>query len=119
MAGGQATVRAGPLAALLARAPWAAGCPAGTVRCRQPSTSLTALWLLSQSRAAKAKKGDALLFFSLKPDGKLDAASMHTGCPVVKGVKWTGVCCTGPRWWDFSVQLGAGSGGQAQQMPDG
>ena len=40
--------------------------------------------------AAKAKKGDALLFFSLKPDGKLDAASMHTGCPVVKGVKWTG-----------------------------
>ncbi|KAI7843911.1 hypothetical protein COHA_002453 [Chlorella ohadii] len=39
--------------------------------------------------AAKAKKGDALLFFSLKPDGKLDAASLHTGCPVVKGVKWT------------------------------
>ncbi|PRW56157.1 Prolyl 4-hydroxylase subunit alpha-1 [Chlorella sorokiniana] len=39
--------------------------------------------------AAKPKKGDALLFFSLKPDGKLDAASMHTGCPVVKGVKWT------------------------------
>ena len=39
---------------------------------------------------AKPKKGDALLFFSLKPDGKLDAASMHTGCPVVKRVKWTG-----------------------------
>lgn len=51
-------------------------------------------WLLPPTLpaplAAKAKKGDALLFFSLKPDGKLDAASLHTGCPVVKGVKWTG-----------------------------
>lgn len=40
--------------------------------------------------AAVPKKGDALLFFSLKPEGKLDSASMHTGCPVVKGIKWTG-----------------------------
>ena len=39
--------------------------------------------------AAKAKKGDALLFFSLTPDGHSDQASMHTGCPVVSGVKWT------------------------------
>jgi len=39
--------------------------------------------------AARPKKGDALLFFSLKPDGSHERASMHTGCPVVRGVKWT------------------------------
>lgn len=39
--------------------------------------------------AAKPKRGDALLFFSLNPDGSHDMAAMHTGCPVVKGVKWT------------------------------
>ena len=40
--------------------------------------------------AAKPKKGDALLFFSLLPDGETDNAAMHTGCPVIDGVKWTG-----------------------------
>jgi prolyl 4-hydroxylase len=39
--------------------------------------------------AAKSKKGDALLFYSLKLDGSSDPAAMHTGCPVIKGVKWT------------------------------
>ncbi|PSC72823.1 Prolyl 4-hydroxylase subunit alpha-1 [Micractinium conductrix] len=39
--------------------------------------------------AAKPKKGDAMVFFSLKPDSKLDDASLHTGCPVIKGIKWT------------------------------
>ncbi|KAI8476888.1 MAG: hypothetical protein J3K34DRAFT_516155 [Monoraphidium minutum] len=34
-------------------------------------------------------KGDALLFFSLKPDGKThDVASLHAGCPVIRGTKW-------------------------------
>ncbi len=40
--------------------------------------------------AAKPKKGDAMVFFSLKPDSSMDDASLHTGCPVIKGVKWTG-----------------------------
>lgn len=40
--------------------------------------------------AAKPKKGDALLFYSLKPDGKTqDDLAMHTGCPLISGVKWT------------------------------
>ncbi|GMH41967.1 hypothetical protein BSKO_09886 [Bryopsis sp. KO-2023] len=40
--------------------------------------------------AAKPKKGDALLFFSLFPDGTTgDPASTHTGCPILEGVKWT------------------------------
>jgi hypothetical protein len=37
----------------------------------------------------KASRGDALLFFSLKPDGTTsDSASLHAGCPVIKGTKW-------------------------------
>ena len=39
--------------------------------------------------AFKPKAGDALLFFSLNPDGTHQPASMHTGCPVIKGQKWT------------------------------
>lgn len=31
-----------------------------------------------------------MVFFSLKPDSTMDDASLHTGCPVIKGVKWTG-----------------------------
>lgn len=39
--------------------------------------------------AAKPKKGDAMVFFSLRPDMKLDDTSLHTGCPVISGIKWT------------------------------
>jgi prolyl 4-hydroxylase len=39
--------------------------------------------------AVKPKKGDALLFYSAKPDGSHDEASLHTGCPVISGIKWT------------------------------
>ncbi|KAK9812070.1 hypothetical protein WJX73_002934 [Symbiochloris irregularis] len=39
--------------------------------------------------AVRPKKGDALLFYSLKPDGGQDPTSMHTGCPTLTGVKWT------------------------------
>ncbi|PNW83828.1 hypothetical protein CHLRE_04g217931v5 [Chlamydomonas reinhardtii] len=39
--------------------------------------------------AFRPKKGDALMFWSIKPDGTHDPLSLHTGCPVVTGVKWT------------------------------
>lgn len=39
--------------------------------------------------AAKPKKGDAILFHSLRPDGSSDPYALHTGCPVVRGSKWT------------------------------
>ncbi|XP_039141417.1 probable prolyl 4-hydroxylase 3 [Dioscorea cayenensis subsp. rotundata] len=39
--------------------------------------------------SVKPKKGDALLFWSLKPDGSLDTTSLHGGCPVLKGYKWS------------------------------
>lgn len=38
--------------------------------------------------AAKPKAGDAVLFYSFFPNKTMDPASMHTGCPVIKGIKW-------------------------------
>jgi len=37
----------------------------------------------------RPKKGDALLFWSLQPNGLLDTYSKHAGCPVLRGEKWT------------------------------
>ncbi|GJP36053.1 hypothetical protein CLOM_g20587 [Closterium sp. NIES-68] len=42
-----------------------------------------------QGVAAKPVKGDALLFFSLKPSAEPDLASLHAGCPVISGEKWS------------------------------
>ncbi|TKY58320.1 prolyl 4-hydroxylase 10 [Spatholobus suberectus] len=33
----------------------------------------------------RLKMGDALLFWSMKPDATLDPSSLHGGCPVIKG----------------------------------
>ncbi|GFR51271.1 hypothetical protein Agub_g13579 [Astrephomene gubernaculifera] len=42
--------------------------------------------------AYRPKRGDALMFFDTKPDYMNgDGHSMHTGCPVVAGVKWNAV----------------------------
>ncbi|CAA6656024.1 unnamed protein product [Spirodela intermedia] len=34
-------------------------------------------------------EGDALLFWSMRPDASLDPASLHGACPVIKGNKWS------------------------------
>ncbi|KAL5557521.1 hypothetical protein UlMin_039757 [Ulmus minor] len=39
--------------------------------------------------SVKPKRGDALLFWSMKPDATLDSSSLHGGCPVIKGNKWS------------------------------
>lgn len=39
--------------------------------------------------AAKPIKGDAVLFHSIKPSGDLERKSLHTACPVIKGIKWS------------------------------
>ena len=39
--------------------------------------------------AVKARKGDALLFWSLDIDSNVDELSLHGGCPVIKGTKWS------------------------------
>ncbi|GAQ84518.1 Prolyl 4-hydroxylase alpha subunit [Klebsormidium nitens] len=36
----------------------------------------------------KPRKGDALLFYTFRPDGTHDEASLHCSCPVVRGEKW-------------------------------
>lgn len=39
--------------------------------------------------AVKPRKGDALLFHSMKPTGELEERSMHGACPVIAGEKWS------------------------------
>ncbi|XP_058201340.1 probable prolyl 4-hydroxylase 4 [Rhododendron vialii] len=39
--------------------------------------------------AVKPRKGDALLFFSLHPSAIPDPSSLHGGCPVIEGEKWS------------------------------
>lgn len=39
--------------------------------------------------SVKAKMGDALLFWSMRPDATLDPSSLHGGCPVIRGNKWS------------------------------
>ncbi|KAJ3673916.1 hypothetical protein LUZ60_005908 [Juncus effusus] len=39
--------------------------------------------------SVKPRKGDALLFFSLRPDATTDTDSLHGSCPVIKGEKWS------------------------------
>ncbi|KXZ48812.1 hypothetical protein GPECTOR_25g397 [Gonium pectorale] len=42
--------------------------------------------------AYRPRRGDALMFFDTQPDFRTtDGHSMHTGCPVVAGVKWNAV----------------------------
>jgi prolyl 4-hydroxylase len=43
------------------------------------------------SVAMKPRRGDAIVFHSLHPDGRShDQHALHTACPVVKGVKYVG-----------------------------
>ena len=37
----------------------------------------------------KPRRGDALLFFSLHPTAIPDTSSLHAGCPVIEGEKWS------------------------------
>ncbi|KAF8405463.1 hypothetical protein HHK36_010369 [Tetracentron sinense] len=39
--------------------------------------------------SVKPKMGDALLFWNTKPDATLDHSSLHGGCAVIKGNKWS------------------------------
>lgn len=43
----------------------------------------------SEQFTVKPKRGDALLFFSLFPNAIPDTRSLHAGCPVLEGEKWS------------------------------
>lgn len=36
----------------------------------------------------RPRPGDAILFWSVRPDNSRDVHSLHGGCPVIKGTKW-------------------------------
>ena len=36
----------------------------------------------------KPRAGDALLFYSMHPNGTFDKHALHGGCPVEQGEKW-------------------------------
>lgn len=36
----------------------------------------------------KAEKGNAIVFFNMDHDGRLDYSTLHGGAPVIKGTKW-------------------------------
>jgi prolyl 4-hydroxylase len=38
----------------------------------------------------KPIKGEAIIFYSLNSDGSMDDKSLHGGCPVIEGTKWSG-----------------------------
>ncbi|KAJ7571051.1 hypothetical protein O6H91_01G146800 [Diphasiastrum complanatum] len=52
-------------------------------------------WWDELSECAKAglsvrpHKGDALLFWSMTPNATVDSTSLHGGCPVIRGDKWS------------------------------
>jgi prolyl 4-hydroxylase len=51
--------------------------------------------------AMKPKRGDGLMFWSVQPNGNIDHRAIHTGCPVLRGTKWTAtvwVHATPYRW---------------------
>ncbi|XP_006828848.3 probable prolyl 4-hydroxylase 3 isoform X2 [Amborella trichopoda] len=39
--------------------------------------------------SVRPRMGDALLFWSMRPDATLDPSSLHAGCPVIQGNKWS------------------------------
>lgn len=39
--------------------------------------------------AVKTQRGDAVMFYGLKPDGSQDKSSLHGSCPTVRGEKWS------------------------------
>lgn len=38
--------------------------------------------------SVKPLRAEAVLFYSQHPDGRVDLASLHGGCPVLEGTKW-------------------------------
>jgi prolyl 4-hydroxylase len=44
---------------------------------------------LTTALRTKPVSGNAVLFYSQGPDGKLDPFSLHGGCPPLKGTKWS------------------------------
>ena len=42
-----------------------------------------------QGLAARPRKGDVVVFWSLNTEGTLNSGALHGSCPVIKGTKWS------------------------------
>ncbi|EIE19822.1 hypothetical protein COCSUDRAFT_25518 [Coccomyxa subellipsoidea C-169] len=60
--------------------------------------------------AVKSRRGDALLFYSLLPNGETDPTSLHGSCPTTKGEKWSAT-----KW----IHVGPFGGSSEQQRAKG
>lgn len=67
--------------------------------------------------AFRPKLGDGLLFFSIRPDGTHEPASMHTGCPVIRGQKWTATVVSAWRAAAAAAAVGCGSAEPTRSLP--
>ncbi|CAN1144430.1 Probable prolyl 4-hydroxylase 4 [Linum perenne] len=56
--------------------------------------------------AVKPRRGDALLFFSLHPTAVPDTNSLHAGCPVIEGEKWSATKWIHVKSFDKQVEVG-------------
>ncbi|KAJ4968281.1 hypothetical protein NE237_014982 [Protea cynaroides] len=64
--------------------------------------------------AVKPQKGNALLFFNLYPDATPDKISLHAGCPVIEGEKWSAT-----KWIHVdSFDRNLGTGGNCKDEND-
>ncbi|CAI5468728.1 unnamed protein product [Closterium sp. Yama58-4] len=66
----------------------------------KPAMDATASDCANRGLAVKPQKGDALLFYSLHPDGTTDQSSLHASCPVIRGEKWSAT-----KWIHPSVRM--------------
>ncbi|ESR32977.1 putative prolyl 4-hydroxylase 4 [Citrus sinensis] len=58
-------------------------------RRRTPATNDDLSECAKKGIAVKPRRGDALLFFSLHTNAIPDPVSLHSGCPVIEGEKWS------------------------------
>ncbi|CAI5499188.1 unnamed protein product, partial [Closterium sp. Naga37s-1] len=66
----------------------------------RPPMDVTKSECANRGLAVKPQKGDALLFYSLHPDGTTDQSSLHASCPVIRGEKWSAT-----KWIHPSVRM--------------
>ena len=79
-----------PLCAVHA-APAVCTTPSAQPHQKSPTCTKLCCCTLQGHVAMKPKRGDAIVFHSLNPDGKThDQHALHTACPVITGVKYVG-----------------------------
>ncbi|KAK2358158.1 Oxoglutarate/iron-dependent oxygenase [Trifolium repens] len=77
-------------------------------RCKSSEKSSDLSECAKKGIAVKPRRGDALLFFSLDTHATPDTNSLHCGCPVIEGEKWSAT-----KWIhvdSFDKKVGDGGG---------